>query len=665
MAHATPFPHIFSPLKIGPITVKNRLYNPPHGKSIGENNHPGERHLAYWEERAKGGIALIITEVESVHPTSRDSSPAGLSLRNWDDSIIPHYQKITSVIHTYDTKMFCQIYHSGQIASTFGYMPLWAASPIPSAKGPYAEVPKEMELEDIQEVIRAYGDAAVRAMTGGFDGVEIHISYWLPLTFLSSALNKRKDRYGGSLENRMRFLFEVVDEVYSRVGGRIAVGVRMNGDEARIGGWSLEEAKILCKNLEASGKIDFIDTTVGNPASEFTVPPMAMPHGYQLYVSKGIKEVVKKIPVFTVGRIVSPSHAERILADGHADMVGLVRALLADPEFPNKAREGRGDDIRQCVGANSCRSARRGHMPLRCIHNPTASKEREWGIGTLKPAAHKKRMLIVGGGPGGLEAARVAALRGHRVTLYEKEKKLGGQVNLAVKAPYREEFGGITEYLIRQIEKLGVDVHLGVEATPEVILAQKADAVIIATGSLPVKTGYSPVRADVEKLQGVDQPNVFTIWDVLQDKAELGEHIVFIDDNGHHEAAGTIEWLLDRGKKVEVVTRFNNVGAALEGTGDQQFFVPRVRKKGVVIHRVSWVEAIQDHTVRIYDLQTNEESTIQNVDSVVIAAGKVVNDSLYKALKGKVKELHRIGDCVAPRLVDHAIYEGHSLGRAL
>ncbi|MBI4337781.1 MAG: FAD-dependent oxidoreductase [Chloroflexi bacterium] len=674
-AGETMFPHLFSPVRIGPITVPNRVYFGPHGKSYAVDGKPSDRHINYWVERAKGGIGLIITEVENIHPTGLGGRPPGAHILNVDDTIIPAYQRVTQAVHRHGAKIFCQLAHEGVSSSNpafTGIMPLWGPSSVRADDSPIAEMPKEMELEDIQALVRAFRDAAVRAIKGGFDGVEVHCTFFgLLHHFASPTFNKRTDQYGGSLENRMRLLFEVVEAVRGAVGRNVVVGVRLNGQEVRQGGMGLDEAKIIAQNLEASGLVDYINTAIGGHVNIYmNIPPMFVPRGYALFMAQGIKEVVKRIPVFGIGRFTSPEQIEQALASNSADLIGLVRALIADPEFVNKAREGRLNAIRPCIGVNTCIGREYAGYGVGCVHNPATGREGEWGIGTLKPATVKKRLLVVGGGPAGLEAALTAALRGHQVDLYEREAALGGQLNLAVRQPYRQDLGAIAGWRVDHLGQAGVRVHLNTEVTAELVLAQDPDAVVVATGSAPDASGFSPARYDVPRLPGVDQPNVFTAWEVLRGryvsgKTGLGQRVVVLDDNNHHEAAGTVEYLLDQGKHVEVVTRFNTIGAALWHTLEETPTMQRLKKKGVVLHPRQWARAVQGNSVRVYDMDTEEERILEDVDSVVLVARKLPEDRLYFALKGKVKELHRIGDCLAPRLIDNAIYEGHALARAL
>ncbi|MFQ5827120.1 MAG: mycofactocin system FadH/OYE family oxidoreductase 2 [Dehalococcoidia bacterium] len=648
------FKYLFSPLKIGAVTVPNRIVFSAHLTNFAEGSLPSDRHAYYYAERAKGGAGLIITEEQSVHRT--DFAYEKL-IHAFDERVIPRYRTITGMVHKYSAKIFAQINHNGgQGSGVYSRLPLWAPSPI--ADPLFREVPKEMEPEDMREVVGGFALAARHVKEGGFDGIELQASHSsLIRQFFSPQANRRTDSYGGSLDNRMRFCNEIIDAIKEAVGCDFALGIRLCGDELIEGGLTLEETVEIARNLASTGKIDYINTSIGTATHTLFMVDGSMhtPPGYQLYISSAIRKAVD-LPVFCVGRIKDPVQAERILAEGHADMVGMVRAQICDPEFANKAREGRLEAIKVCLSCNQYCIGRLGlNLPLGCIQSPAAGKERELGIGTLRPAPRRKRVVVVGGGPGGMEAARMAALRGHDVILYEKENELGGQVNIIVKVPNRVEFGDLIRNLRQELEALKVKVKLGTEVTADTVEAEKPDAVVLATGSLPAPSSI-PIS---------DGAQVVEARQVLRGEVEVGQRVVLIDEVGFHEATSTAEFLADRGRQVEIVTSALYCGQDLGLTLDLEMWHRRARAKGIAITPNVVVRDISGNTVTVFNHYSGHEWHIEGVDTVVRAAPGRANDALYFALKGRVRELYRVGDCVAPRRVALAILEGHLVARSL
>ena len=648
------FRYLFTPLQIGPVRVPNRIVFPAHLTNFAEHNLPSERHTYYYAERAKGGAGLIITEEQSIHTT--DFAYEKL-IHAFDERVIPRYRMITGMVHRYGAKIFAQINHNGgQGSGMYSRLPLWAPSPV--ADPLFREVPKEMEKQDIQDVVEGFGHVARHVKEGGFDGVEIQASHSsLIRQFLSPYSNHRRDEYGGILENRLRLCFEIIDAVNEVVGHDLAVGIRLSGDELIDGGLNLDDMVEISKQLAYIGKIDYINTSIGTASHSLYMVDASMhvPPGYQLYIPSAIRKAVD-LPVFCVGRIKDPVQAEQILAEGHADMIGMVRAQICDPELANKASEGRLDAIRTCLSDNQNCSGHVGlNMPLGCMQNPAVGMEKQLGIGTLSPAPKVKRVMVVGGGPAGLEAAKVAAMRGHDVTLYEKENELGGQVNIIIRVPNRAEVDDLIRNLIHELSVQKVRVKLGTEVTPETVAVEKPDAVVLATGSVPAPCGISLSNG----------AEVVNVRQVLRGEVEVGKRVVLIDEVGSHDATSTAEFLADRGKHVEVVTPALYAGQDLGPTLDLETWHRRARSKGIIITPNVVVREISGNTVTVFNHYSGQEWRIEGVDTVVMAAPAQANDSLYFALKGKVKELYHVGDCVAPRRVGSAILEGHLAGRSL
>ena len=654
---APEYRHLFSSLRVGGLALKNRIFSSGHAEAMAEEGKPGSRLRAYHEAKARGGAALtIIGGSTSVHPSSPAS--AWNMIANHDDSVIAGYRGVADAVHRHDCRVMSQLTHMGRRSqSDVEQMHvLLAPSQIPEKV--HREVPHEIEPEQIAMVVRAFGDATRRCREGGLDGVELSFAHnHLVDQFWSPLFNQRTDEYGGPLENRMRFGFELLREIRRQVGRDWVVGARISGDEMTPGGLTAADMAEIARRLAASGLVDFLSIIGGAahtvPLQALAVPNMSHPRGVFVPIVAAIKAAVPGMPIFHAGRIVDPAHADQVIADGAIDMVGMTRALIADPDLPNKVREGRGDDVRVCVGANEgCIDRIYQGKPVTCIQNPRTGRELE--MGEPERAAAPKRVLIVGAGVAGLEAARVAALRGHRVTLLERDGQVGGQILIASRAPERAELAGILRYLARQVEKLAVECRLRVEATADSVLAESPDVVIIATGSHP----------HVPRLPGLDGKHVVTDRDVLLDRVEVGERVILVDDVHTQQGLSTAEHLLDRGRKVDVLSRVFYAGQDVGVTSIAPLYT-RLFAKGATFTPHTELVAVEGSAVVVANALTRSQRRIEGVDTVILAMGSRSTDALYRALKGKVAVLHAIGDCVAPRGVHQAILEGTRVARAV
>jgi mycofactocin system FadH/OYE family oxidoreductase 2 len=651
----TEYRYLFSPIKIGSVVIPNRINFAAHLTNLSENHRISEQHVYYYRERAKGGCGLITTEELTVHPSDHAYEKL---VDAFDPDVVQGFRRLTRVIHEYDTKIFAQLNHNGmQADGTISRIPVWG--PSPGVDPLFREMSKEMELEEIKECTEYFAKSAIHAMEGGFDGIELQLGHSsLIRQFLSPATNFREDEYGGSFENRLRFCLEVVDAVRKAVGADFALGIRLNADEMHPkGGLTLEDAKKIAIRLEDTGQVDFVDLSLGTFHNLFLVEgSMHVPLAYTVPLSAAIRSVIT-LPVYCSNRINDPHLAEKILENGQGDVINMVRALIADPELPNKAREGREDDIRHCIACNQGCIGRMGlGYTIGCMQTPAAGNEKELGIGTLKPCEVPKRVVVVGAGPAGLEVARVAALRKHKVIVFEKNEEVGGQNILAGRVPGRQEIQGVTRWLVSQVNKLEIDLRLGVDADESTVLKEEPDAVVVATGSVPKKKPFPGEYSF---------PGVVNTQHILKREVEAGDKVLFIDLDGHHQGTGTAEFLADRGKAVHVLTPALFQGSQLGPLQDLFLARKRLAKKGVSCTPDIAVLEIQGTLVKGLNVYSNEMIDFDGYDTVVLAAGNVSLDQLYFALKGKVNELYRIGDCVAPRKTDMAIVEGHRIGRLL
>jgi mycofactocin system FadH/OYE family oxidoreductase 2 len=646
-----PFKFLFSPLTIGKVVVPNRISFSAHLTNLAENCLPSERHAFYYAARARGGTGLIITEELSVHPTDRAYEK---SIEAFRTETIQGFKRITRAVHEYETKIFAQLNHNGQQCNgALSRLPVWAPSSVPDPM--FRETPKEMEVEDIKEVIQYFSRSAVYAREGGFDGIELQFGHSsLARQFLSPLTNLRTNEYGGSFEKRLRFPIELLKALRETVGEDFTLGIRLCADEMAWGGITLDDAKKIAQALEATDAIDFMDLSLSTFYNLYLVGgSMHMPLGYAVPLAAGIKEVVR-LPVFATGRINDPVLAEKILAAGQADMIGMVRSQICDPELARKAKEGRLEEIRYCVADNQNCYGRVGlNRSIGCIQNPYAGNEKDTDELNLPQTLWKKRIMVIGGGPAGMWAAKTAKLRGHDVTLYEKATLLGGQITIAMKGSGREELGVIIRNEQIQLQKLKVPTVMGRTVRPEFVLEENPDVVIVATGSMPKK----------HPVPGSDGPRIFNVWQVLQREADIGGKVLFIDNDGGHQATSAVEFLAELGKRVHSLTTAYYVGADLGPTQDITLYRQRAAKLGITVTTDFHVIEIIGTEVHGIDVYSNESKVFSGYDTIITAMGNQVQADLYFALKGRVKELYRIGDCVAPRKIDMAIHEGWMVGR--
>lgn len=633
-----------SPGKIGSMTLKNRSIFPPMGTHFVEDGFVTEQMIAYQARRAEGGCAMNIVEIASVHLTSS----AKLILGIYDDKFIPGLAKLASAIKDAGAKACVQLWHGGRQHSgaEFGGQ-CWGPSAVPCPMT--QEIPHVMTIDEIREIVQSYGAAAWRAKEAGFDAVEIHGAHgYLIDCFLNAYSNTRTDEYGGDLEQRARFGREVIREVRAQVGADFPVLMRMSARENYPGGITLEDG-IKAAKLYASEGIDALDISQGcYGAMPYTVPPYYLPERVNVYNASQIKKNVQ-IPVIVAGKIYTPDIAEEILQNGEADFISLGRIMLADPDFVKKAQEDRPEDIIQCVSCNSgCVERMFAGKVTSCVFNPLTGYETQIEI---KPAETKKKVLVIGGGPGGLEAARVAAERGHDVTLFEQTSDLGGQYIIAGRSPHKGVMEDAARHMGYLAMKAGVDVRLYTKATPDRIKALQPDAVIVATGSEPV----------IPSIEGVDGGNVYEARKVINGDTRVKEHKVAVIGGGlvGLEAA---EFLIEQGKQVCIIEMLDQIGAGLEiYIRPHMMQVLEVNK--VDVHVRSKCMAIGKDSITVE--QDGRRESIAS-DAVVIAIGAKSDPENVAAMAAAlVPECHIIGDAKSVGNVIDAIWQGNEVARSL
>ena len=652
------FDHLFNPLMMGKVTLPNRICFLAHWTNFAKRGLLNDRHIAYYRRRAEGGCGLIIMGELCIHPNDR---PWETMIDAYNPEVVKDYQRLTGAVHEFETRIFAQLCHHGfQSSGAITRQAVWGPSAIPDIV--FGERAKAMEMEDMAVIVEAFSQAAALARDGGFDGLEIDMGpESLLRQFLSPLSNYRQDQYGGSLENRMRLPLEVIEGVRQAVGKDFTVGINLCADEKFWGAISIDESRQFAHIFESTRQVAFINVSVGSYYNlHLSMASMHTPMGFTLETAEQIKETIK-LPVVGSHQIDSPRMADDILSKGQADAVGLIRNLICDPDAPKKAQEGRPEDIRYCVRDNQgCIGRINQSKTLSCIQNPEVEYE-EFGLKDKSAirnpqSAIRKRVMVVGSGPAGLEAARIARERGHEVTVYEKKSQVGGQINLIKKQPGRQIMEGIIRWQTHMLEKLRVPIITGIEVTPEFVLEESPDALVVATGSMP-KT--KPVPGEY------GPPSVLTVWEVLNEQYPVGEKILFIDENGGHHATATVELLADQGKKVDIVTNDLFVGVKLGPIGDLYLTRQRLLQKGVTFKTDVDIDEISGNRVKARDIYTNALILFEGYDTIVVDMGNVVDDYLYRQLKGQVKELYRVGDCVAPRGIDMAILEGRRAGESL
>lgn len=670
---------LLSPLTIKHLTLRNRVMSTSHAPRYNTDGTPSERYIRYHEEKAKGGIGLTMCGGSS--SVSLDS-PADLwgQLSFASDDIIAPMQKFSDRIHAQGSKLMAQITHLGRRTrwDVAHWFPTISSSP--NREPAHRTFPKEMEDWDIQRVIQDYAKAAIRCREGGLDGLEFLADSQIFSQFWCPTVNQRKDKYGGSLQDRMTFSLEVLEAVRKAVGDDFIVGLRVSADTLYEGSLSHEECLEAILTHANTGMLDFLNITAGTAftermLAETVCPGMAFPAAPFLYLPSAVKQETN-LPVFHATRITDLATATRAIEEGHVDMVAMTRGHMADPHIVKKLMEGRPDDIRQCVGAGYCISRIYVGNDALCIQNPATGREQTMPH-VIDKAQAQRKVVVVGGGPGGLEAARVSAERGHDVVLFEKESQCGGQINLMIKSPSREGMSGVTRWLYSQVEKLGVDIRLNTTATADMVMAENPDVVIVATGGYP--------RTDIAKGSEL----AVSTWDILSGKVELGDSILLYDDqaedNGVTCATFIAGRIADSDKMLEVVTPERRLATDV-GESNYPIYLRELYKQDTVITpdlKLTEIYREDGKLIAVFKNGFSDKEEEHVCDQVIIEHGTLPLDELYFELKpnsrnlGQVDllsltraeltlpvnnpqgefELIRIGDAVSSRNIHAAMYD--------
>ena len=654
------FPQLFSPIEIRGHTLRNRIVFGAHTANMSEQGLPGERHLAYYRERAKGGAAMLVIEPMPVHPAAVLTRG---NFRHSTDEVIPHFRKITDAVHAEGALILQQLYHVGQHGdSDNSYHANWSPSGLPSYHD--SDGSHTMLETEIEETIEGFVQAARRCRDAGFDGVEVWAAYHgLVDQFWTPWSNLRTDRWGGSLENRTRFSREIITRIRKICGEDFIVGIAVNDEpdfEVALQRESLAEI------ISAHDKDHLLDYVTCGTGSYFDfyklMPTFLYPERLGADLAEVLKGAVSHALVIAESHIRTPANAEAVLSAEQADLVSIVRGQIADPHLSNKALEGRAEDIRPCLSCNQMCWGRRGRdYWISCLVNPSAGREFEWGGDRFIKTKSPKKILVVGGGPAGLEAARVAAERGHEVTLAEAGDRLGGQFSLAGMQPRRGQINDLLDWYARQLSQLGVEVRLNTFLDADEIKEFAADKTVLATGSFPTDTGFQKAIPHVEKLPGIELGGVFSAEDVMARRARPGKRVILLDEGGNWKGCGTAWKLAEDGHQVILVTPDPLIGKELQRTAADYPLRQRLAKLGVRFILESAITKWSKEGAEILCFLDGNTQFIE-ADSLVFATPNIAVDSLTLELQNSGLDLINIGDSAGPRQAPFVIYEGRRIG---
>ncbi len=662
---------LWSPIDLGPVRVKNRVAAGATTLLYGEDGVLSDRHLAYYRERALGGVGLQISEQHAAHEHGRGAFAQACSA--WDPRAVPRFSALAEIVHAHDCRQFIQLWSPGaKNSGTLGtddWRPIWGPSSRPALG--YGDSPRAVGKAELRELIDGFAASASNVLAGGLDGVELHASHgWLLGQFLSPLYNDRGDEFGGSVANRCRLVLAIAEEIRSRVGRSLALGVQLSVDEY-VGDAGLTPADTLAQLevLADASLFDYFHLSTGSPNSGHrTIPPMGTPHAFLASFGGEAKRVIgDRAKLMLVGRIRDLETAARLLDEGAADLVAMTRAHIADPFLVAKARGGRGEETVPCVGVNHCMKRIAVRRPVTCMMNPVTGREQEWGSGTLDLTGVARRVVVVGGGPAGMKCAATAARRGHAVELFERSDELGGRLRLEAGFPRREGWREAIDALEGELRRAGVTVHLGTEIDADSATVARADAVICATGATWDRTGFTPARADRKRIDGVERPKVVDLATAVGDATANGSgtHVVIVDDTGEYAPLGLAELLAGAGATVTIVTPRARAGEEAAQALELPHVLPTLARLDVQILTGHLLEAVGDDGVELIEQWSGRRRLLPEVDRVVLAMGRSADDRLARELQARGLAPHVIGDALAPRSVDEAMFDAERLARSL
>jgi 2,4-dienoyl-CoA reductase-like NADH-dependent reductase (Old Yellow Enzyme family) len=663
---------LWQPLELRAAILPNRVMCSATTLQYGSGGHLGNRHLAFYRERALGGVGLLFTEQLSVSPLSETPFPGAIAA--YDTETVQQFQELTAALAEHPTRLFAQLVAGGGMGSSTVGLDHWAPVRAPShVPSPGGEMPEPLAVEEIDQLVRDFARSARNMRDGGLHGAEVHGAHgWLVGQFLSPFYNRRNDEYGGSVERRCRLALEIGAAIRAELGDDLPLGLALTYDEC-IGpaGITIDETLAQLAVLVDAAVYDFFDLSIGGSHSEYmTIASMSVPENHALSAAASAKRAVgDRAAVFVAGRVVDLRMAARAVAAGDADVVAMTRAHLADPHLIRKAREGRGAETSRCVGANVCVGRALRGVEVACVVNPATGREERWGVGSLTRVDVPRRIVVIGAGPAGLRVAATAAARGHDITVIERENEPGGHLREIAWLPTRENWRRVADDLVAGIERCEGRLETGIALDVGGLLAMSADTFVVATGASWDETGVSARRPERAGIPGIHGTPVQGLGAALErarrDPGSFGRRVVIVDETGTYAPLGLAEVLATAGARVHIVTPAATIGAEAAVELELPHVMPRLRRLGVELTIWHDIGSIEARCVVLDDVWGGDASVIEEVDSIVLAMQRVPQDALFEGLRAEGKAVRLVGDARSPRPTIAVIHEAEALARAL